>query len=177
MYLIKWGEIPELPRKGLSAFCEIFVWNSQVFMLLIKIEKKILLFYSGMRDQNRRKKSRLMIVYFNAVHKVHIIQATYFLKRTKAVLIFLDPSPGRKPSVMKYLWKGYFVVSDFLLLFWIPFQEKLNWFSSPGLLCYSPFHLCFFGVKTWCRYRIPLPGLTSLHESLKQKQLGLCQFM
>lgn len=57
-----------------------------------------------------------MIVCFNAVHKVHIIQATYFLKRSKAVLIFLDPSLRRKPSVMKYLWKGYFVVSDFLLL-------------------------------------------------------------
>lgn len=88
-----------------------------------------------------------------------------FLNRSKAVLTLLDPSPGRKPSVMKCLWKGYFVVSNFSLLFQIPFQEKLNWFCSPGLLCCSPFFSpLLFGVKTWCRCRIPLPGLTSLHK-------------
>lgn len=140
LYLIKRGVIPELPRKDLSAFCEIFVWNSQVFMLLIE-KFKILSFYLGKLDLNRIKKWRLRIVYFNAVHKVHIIQAIYFLKRSKAVLIFLDPSPERKPSVMKSLWEGYFVVSNFLLSFWIPFQERLNLFCSSGLLCYSPFHL------------------------------------
>lgn len=80
------------------------------------------------------------------MHKVHIIQATYSWKKNKAALILLDLSPGRKPNVMKYLWKGGFVVSELLLLFWIPFQERLNWFSKPDLVCYSPLLL---GGKTW----------------------------
>lgn len=104
--LIKWGVIPELPRKDLSAFCEIFVWNSQVFMLLIKkIQNTFILFREDRSEQNKKVKIKDCLFQCSA-QGAHYW--SNFLKRSKAVLIFLDPSPERKPSVMKSLWKGYF---------------------------------------------------------------------
>lgn len=126
-----------------------FVICKFVFRILLKKNEKKNPFCVtlGRKIRTEKKSSRRqMIICFNAVHKVHIIQTTYFFgKKNRAALIFLDLSPGRKPSVKKYLWKRCFVVSELLLLFWIPFQETLNLFSSPDLLCHSPFHLCRLG--------------------------------
>lgn len=108
-------------------------------MLLIKkIQNIFILFREDRSEQNKKVKIKDCLFQCSAQGAQY---SSNFLKRSKAVLIFLDPSPERKPSVMKPSGKDTFEVSDFLLSFWIPFQERLNWFCSSGLLCSSPFHL------------------------------------